>query len=264
MIPKGLAPSPYLSTRFSENDIQGIPATTSQPHAVSNLVPEAMGRLRESMATSKAKHHAAAHSAHEPGTRFSARPTAAHKRAGTSHIGSQSISDIARNRGIQIGNVSGMSLEARLTCARDLVRSGARCDEALSQLHVPHQPDVYMLESQLLAELGMPAFAEGESCAHVCSTLGVTGGPAQAAFQLDVVTEIGVPLYCSGMAPEDVLNRLGVFSGTAYFTFRNYARDIESGRMPGTGPAPSLQISTSRKRASAGRGMPEPPMLRPT
>ena len=140
------------------------------------------------------------------------------------------IADIARGAGLALKDIPAMDERERLAIVMELVKGGARFDQARKHLGVPDGPDAGIAESQILQELGLPLVRAGATCREVKNELGIPEGPALEAFQVDVVREIGLPLLRGGSPADDVLTRLGISSGVAEHGLRSFLRDIEAGQ----------------------------------
>lgn len=131
--------------------------------------------------------------------------------------------------GLALGQLPEMPVSDKLEIVMELVRSGARCSDALSFLGISRQPQIIVLESRILAELGMPLILEGKDCQEVKQILGINDGPALSAFHVDVLRVAGLPLLKDGLEPGKIMGKLKTHS-EAPVSFIKYAREYECGR----------------------------------
>jgi hypothetical protein len=192
---------------------------------------------------------------------FSALATAHDFNELADHLGALALpaADIARGAAVALRDLPAMDEATKLSLVVELVKGGARCNESLKHLGISHGPDVSIMESRILEDIGFPLAQSGLKCREIGTRLGILDGPSFVAFELDVVRELGLPLLEQGLQPEEIISKLGIWSGCAAFKLKEYVREIEAGRQtdrsadsqagPGLGDPTTADISALIQRA---------------
>lgn len=177
------------------------------------------------------------------------------------------MENLAKGAGLALKDLPKMELHEKLAIVRELVKAGQRCDEVLVYMGISPGPDVYVMESKILLEIGMPLIDQGLNCQEVEQRLGILSGSAVATFEAEVARRIALPLYKAGEPLVAIEEKLRPTSGS-WGHFRNYVHDLEAGREIGArmgseaaGPSVASRTSLAPARANAASARASSPAI---